>query len=696
MIEIYDIDGTLTTSGDTPRQDLIDYIKSDVQDEGVRIFIVSGRPISRMAETERWLNENMVPYDRIYLNDFSETPGPDVVQAFKAYKYAKIVDEFGLEEINYVVDDSSEARSNAEGMGIKAYSAQELLANEAEEMDEDRAPVAGKDKFTTRPEALARAEEIGCEGAHSIDENGQTIYMPCRTHAAYDAIVNADSGAPGYRAPAPPSDQIEGSDENAPGSAAGQGGDIELSEATQKALATKAEDHNKAMTERDRPNWTRVRVPALEAVYRRGSGAYSTSHRPGIGRAQWSMARVNAFLFLARTGAPENAAYVGDNDLLHPDHPRRSDENQAPILSESRAVYEVPEYIQEAARKGLEWYEEGLAGDGLQAETVRDARELVANRVDSDKIVRMAAWIRRHRGDWEGVPQNSDRTNDRFPGPGAVAGFLWGVETTDRNGADRVLSWADRLIRAEEAERYDVKEKEIRSLPIGEYRLGDADASGQRTFTGYAAIWDSPSEGLPFEERIAPGAFKRSLSRATAGQKIISFLFGHDEARALATTASGRLTLTEDEKGLRVEAKVDSKDPDGAKVISMLTHESRAAGMSFGFQKVSDEWTGNNRTIKEANLFEVSILAAGGQTPAYPATLGLTAIRQVTAPKIGVEAEALVATLEAVKAGRELSAEELAVIDAVRTKLSPKQEKVIDPSVAAAIIALETAESESL
>ena len=366
------------------------------------------------------------------------------------------------------------------------------------------------------------------------------------------------------------------------------------------------------------------------------------------------------------------------------------------LADEERAVYEVPEYVREAARKGLEWHEQGLSGDGLQPQTVAEARELAAGRVDSDKLVRMAAWIRRHRGDWEGVPQNSDRTNEDFPGAGAVAGFLWGVETTDPEGTDRVLSWADRLIASEDREIVDMKEKEVRSLPIGEYRLAEADADGQRTFTGYAAIWNSASAGLPFEERIAPNAFKRSLSRASAGQKIISFLFGHDETRALATTASGRLQLTEDETGLRVEAKLDPADPDAAKVISMLTHESAAAGMSFGFQKVQDAWDGNQRTIKEANLFEVSILAAGGQTPAYPATLGLTAIRQVTAPKIGVEAEALVATLEAVKAGRELSTEEVAVIDAVRSKLAPKQEPVIDPSVAVAMLALEAAEGEAL
>jgi HK97 family phage prohead protease len=366
------------------------------------------------------------------------------------------------------------------------------------------------------------------------------------------------------------------------------------------------------------------------------------------------------------------------------------------LADEERAVYEVPDYIRNAAARGLSFVEDGRAGDGLQAQTISEARELAAGRADTDKVIRMAAWIRRHRGDWEGVAQNEDEDSEDFPGPGAVAGFLWGVETTDRDATDRVLSWADALIAAEDREIIDMKEKEVRSLPIGEYRLAEADADGQRTFTGYAAIWNSASAGLPFEERIAPSAFKRSLARASAGQKIISFLFGHDETRALATTASGRLQLTEDETGLRVEAKLDPADPDAAKVISMLTHESAAAGMSFGFQKVQDAWDGNQRTIKEANLFEVSILAAGGQTPAYPATLGLTAIRQVTAPKIGVEAEALMATLEAVKAGRELSTEEVAVIDAVRSKLAPKQEKVVDPSVAMAMLALEAAEGDAL
>jgi len=689
---IVDLDGTLILEGEEPNQPLIDHLNEEVMSGEAEIIVVSARKIDRLQETRAWLQEYKVAgVQDVFLNDF-EGSAFATGFAFKEYKYGLLKEQYG-DELMTAIDNDPAVRAMAEKLGINAHSPEEHL-------DMAMRAVAGKDKFTTREEAVKRAEEIGCEGTHTIDENGETIYMPCRTHAAYEAIVTPDTASPGYRAahsgtPAPAADQITGSDENAPGSASGKLGDIKLSEATEKGLQTKSDDHNAAMSERDRPSWTRVRVDALRAVYRRGSGAYSVSHRPGTTREQWSMARVNAFLYLARTGAPENAAYVGDNDLLNPDHPRYAEDKSRAADYEQRAVYEVPMYIRDAARKGLEFYADGLAGDGLQPETVSDARELAAGRADSDKVLRTAAWIRRHRGDWEGVPQNSDSDNADFPGPGAVAGFLWGVETTDPEATDRVLSWADALIAAEDREIVDMKEKETRSVPMGEFRLAEAGADGQRTFTGYASIWNSASAGLPFEEKIAPNAFKRSLSRASAGQKIIAFLFGHDETRALATTASGRLQLTEDETGLRVEAKLDPADPDAAKVISMLTHESAAAGMSFGFQKVQDAWDGNNRTIKEANLFEVSILAAGGQTPAYPATLGLTAIRQVTAPKIGVDAEALLATLESVKAGRELSTEEVAVIDAVRSKLAPKPVG-IDPSTAAALLTISAAEGDAL
>jgi hypothetical protein len=126
------------------------------------------------------------------------------------------------------------------------------------------------------------------------------------------------------RAPAPKKDQIKGSEKNPEGSAKGTTGGIVLNQATVTALDNKVKEHNQKMADRNRPDWTRTTVGALKAVYRRGAGAFSTSHRPNIGRAQWAMARVNAFLYLVRTGAPANPIYVTDNDLLKPSHPKYS------------------------------------------------------------------------------------------------------------------------------------------------------------------------------------------------------------------------------------------------------------------------------------------------------------------------------------------------------------------------------------
>jgi len=44
----------------------------------------------------------------------------------------------------------------------------------------------GMDRFTTEEEARDRAEELGCNGTHTHDEDGNLIYMPCSTHEEYE------------------------------------------------------------------------------------------------------------------------------------------------------------------------------------------------------------------------------------------------------------------------------------------------------------------------------------------------------------------------------------------------------------------------------------------------------------------------------------------------------------------------------
>ena len=116
--------------------------------------------------------------------------------------------------------------------------------------------------------------------------------------------------------PAPKKDQVKGSKKNAKGSASGTR-KVKFSSSVEKSLKNKVEQHNEKAGK-----GRRATVGMLKAVYRRGAGAYSVSHRPGMTRNQWAMGRVNAFLKLLKSGKPSNSAYKTDNDLLPSGHPR--------------------------------------------------------------------------------------------------------------------------------------------------------------------------------------------------------------------------------------------------------------------------------------------------------------------------------------------------------------------------------------
>jgi starvation-inducible DNA-binding protein len=130
-----------------------------------------------------------------------------------------------------------------------------------------------------------------------------------------DAPVTATAGSK----PAPKKDQIKGSDKNKKGSAAGAK-KITFSKAVETSLRNKVKEHNDSVDSAGK----KVSLSKLKAVYRRGAGAFSTSHRPDQNRASWSMARVNAFLHLVKSGSPKNPKYTTDNDLLPASHPKSS------------------------------------------------------------------------------------------------------------------------------------------------------------------------------------------------------------------------------------------------------------------------------------------------------------------------------------------------------------------------------------
>ena len=342
------------------------------------------------------------------------------------------------------------------------------------------------------------------------------------------------------------------------------------------------------------------------------------------------------------------------------------------LRSEQRQVnLDPPSYMRASARRGLAFYEQGLGGDGLVERTIREARAMASGSVTADKWVRLRAWIARHLVDLDAP--GADPDSEEYPSPGVVAHLLWGSGPSKR-GAQRALEYAEGVVARIEAENEGrTKGVSVRKL---ETRVNTADfeiredESGGMTFEGYAALFDQPSEPLPFIERIAPGAFLRSLKTRNE----IKLLWNHDTGEVLGSKRAGTLRLVEDDRGLRVSA--DLPNTSTGRDAAELLKRGDVDSMSFGFSvpKGGDEWnqSGSERTLREVKLHEVSIVAF----PAYTATAGTTSVRGLdkVAERADVDGEALADALLKLETGEEITAEDKDLLSRVLDILGPEDE----------------------
>jgi len=330
-----------------------------------------------------------------------------------------------------------------------------------------------------------------------------------------------------------------------------------------------------------------------------------------------------------------------------------------------------PAYMRASARRGLEWHAAGLSGDGLLPATVREARAMSNGSMTADKWVRTRAFIARHLVDMD-APANTPG-DDNYPGPGAVAMALWGGGGSKRS-AQRALGYAEGVVGRIEAENEGRAKGQ--ALSKMETRVNSAqfevrETEEGMTFSGYAAVFNSDSEPLPFIERIAPGAFRGSLRN----RNDIKMLWNHDSGQPLASTRAGNLRLTEDERGLFVEATLPNTTVgrDARELISKGIVDS----MSFGFTvaRDGDEWSsdGTVRTLKKVVLREVSIVS----WPAYTATGGTVSVRGLdkVAQRAEVDADELADALLKIENGEDISPADRNIITTVLDKLAPADDE---------------------
>jgi uncharacterized protein len=352
-----------------------------------------------------------------------------------------------------------------------------------------------------------------------------------------------------------------------------------------------------------------------------------------------------------------------------------------------------PAYMRAAARRGLELNRQGFGGDGLTDKTKQEARDMADGRVSEDKWRRIAPWIARHLVDLD-APQNNNSNDPGYPGAGLVAHLLWGSGPSKR-AAQRTLDYAqgviDRLDAEEQQSRWssvnvklNKQEKENKVSKVErrvktdidfELRIDNAEADGMR-FTGYAAVFNSDSEPLPFIERIMPGAFKRSLK----ARNEVKLFKNHNMDEVLASTRSKTLKLTEDSIGLLAEATLP--DTTAGRDLAVLMKRGDVHAMSFGFSVPAkgDRWSddGMTRELHQIRLHEVSIVTG---FPAYEATTASVRSLDILASRTNVDADALADAMIKLEAGEKLADSQADLLQEVVTKLrgnEPSQDDLLE------------------
>jgi HK97 family phage prohead protease len=360
--------------------------------------------------------------------------------------------------------------------------------------------------------------------------------------------------------------------------------------------------------------------------------------------------------------------------------PGQVDPVELPEMVERVVDLSLPEYIQVAAMRGLEYYEAGRAGDGIVERTIREARLMSRGEVSEDKVVRVSAWAARHLVDLD-AEDNRDPDADGFPGAGAVAFYLWGIDPLDPSPAIRWFDEKADQIREEERSlsvaaggaTLSLMDNgvETRRITVNEFELRDAAEGAGMTFVGYGAVFNSDSEPLPFTERIAPGAFSRSLR----SRNEIKMFVNHDTTQVLASKRAGTLRLSEDSHGLRVEA--DLPDTTAGRDMAFLIKRGDVADMSFGFSvpRGGDSWSddGATRELREVRLHEVSIVTG---FPAYAATTASVRSLDGLVEATGLEADKLNAAITALENGDELDEAHASILDAAIGRLKMQRDDV--------------------
>lgn len=151
-----------------------------------------------------------------------------------------------------------------------------------------------------------------------------------------------------------------------------------------------------------------------------------------------------------------------------------------------------------------------------------------------------------------------------------------------------------------------VKDFEIR------VKEDERDGMAEGEFIGYASIFGNVDS---YGEVVAKGAFEKSLKEWAEGGGVLPVLWGHNLSDP-DYNIGGVISASEDERGLKIHARLDLDSPKGVSVYRLLKG-GRVGQMSFAFDVIEkhDVKAGDNLpdhvSLDEVKLYEVSVVPIG-------------------------------------------------------------------------------------
>jgi HK97 family phage prohead protease len=328
-----------------------------------------------------------------------------------------------------------------------------------------------------------------------------------------------------------------------------------------------------------------------------------------------------------------------------------------------------------AGARGLipdNWAEDGTLRDGRawpseRRDTYNDLRQALASAI-ADTLAPpdtgdLYVWVQdftdewavyEYQGDLLQVPYTQDDAGTITLGePVKVRQVTTYVERSSDATLEFRQQRAAMLEGAREIRHFDASEIEVRDTSDGMVR-----------FSGYASVTEHPYEVADFVEVISRGAFRRTLNE----EPDVVLLINHGEGGGLplARTKSGTLTLSEDARGLRVNADLNPQDPDVQALVPKL-RRGDVSEMSFAFRATDQEWSSDygHRTIRSVAMHkgDVSIVTHGANPEAGGG--------------LAMAARSSDGTLE-LRAGKAFSASNMEALTGVLNKLADADDSLDD------------------